>query len=61
MPRLSIAFLGTASIAAAVLAIIQVQAVETTSARGEPAAHSVSEFAPKPQLTDTVALETEGA
>jgi len=40
MPRLSIAFLGAASIAAAVLDFIQVQAVETPSARAEPAAHS---------------------
>jgi hypothetical protein len=46
MPRLSIAFLGTASIAAATLAIIQVQAVHSPSVRAEPAAHSVSEVAP---------------
>jgi hypothetical protein len=46
MPRLSIAFLGTASIAAAAPAIIQVQAVHSPSVRAEPAAHSVSEVAP---------------
>ena len=46
MPRLSIAFLGAASVAAVALAFIQVQAAQTPSTRAEPAAHAVSEVAP---------------
>ncbi len=46
MPRLSIAFLGAASVSAMALAFIQVQAVQTPSVRAEPVAHSVSEVAP---------------
>jgi len=46
MPRLSIAFLGTASIAAAALVIIQMQTVQATSARAAPVAHPISEVEP---------------
>ena len=46
MPRLSIAFLGTASAAAVALALIQVQVAATGPAAAEPIAGSIQEAAP---------------